>query len=84
MKQIINIVLIIITSISSQAFSTQVQYSQVQLNEIKFNQIHKINKEEVMSAKGIFEINLTPQQDENPSGRLLIDKTYSGDLTGTG
>eukprot|EP00487_Bulimina_marginata_P005095 TRINITY_DN22516_c0_g1_i1.p1 TRINITY_DN22516_c0_g1~~TRINITY_DN22516_c0_g1_i1.p1 ORF type:complete len:123 (+),score=23.82 TRINITY_DN22516_c0_g1_i1:16-384(+) len=37
-----------------------------------------------MSAKGQFEINLTPQQDENPAGRMLIDKTYNGDLSGAG
>ncbi len=42
------------------------------------------NKEQTMSAKGQFEINLTPQKDENSEGRMLIDKTYSGDLTGTG
>jgi len=38
-----------------------------------------------MSAKGTFEINLTPQQDEGfEAGRMLIDKTYQGDLSGTG
>jgi hypothetical protein len=38
-----------------------------------------------MAAKGSFEINLTPQDDgDHPAGRLLIDKSYSGDLQGTG
>lgn len=37
-----------------------------------------------MSAKGQFEVNLAPQQDENPAGRMLINKTYSGDLEGSG
>ena len=37
-----------------------------------------------MTAKGQFEINLSPQDDESPAGRMLIDKTYTGDLTGKG
>jgi hypothetical protein len=37
-----------------------------------------------MLAKGLFEINLNPQKDDNPAGRILIDKTYNGDLKGVG
>lgn len=37
-----------------------------------------------MSAKGKFEVHLAPQNDEIPAGRMLIDKTYSGDLQGRG
>jgi hypothetical protein len=42
-------------------------------------------KENTMSATGTFEVQLEPQQDEKaPSGRMLIDKTFAGDLVGTG
>ena len=38
-----------------------------------------------MEAKGPFEVNLNPQQDETaPAGRMLIDKKYSGDFIGRG
>ncbi len=43
------------------------------------------NEETVMSANGTFEIQLTPQEDvEAPAGRMLIKKTYLGDMTGSG
>jgi len=38
-----------------------------------------------MSANGTFEVNLTPQEDtEFPVGRMLIKKTYAGDMKGSG
>ncbi|MDH3638620.1 MAG: DUF3224 domain-containing protein [Gammaproteobacteria bacterium] len=38
-----------------------------------------------MNAKGTFEVDLTPQADAgSPAGRMLIDKTYLGDMKGTG
>lgn len=38
-----------------------------------------------MYAQGTFDIKLTPQNDAGASaGRLLINKTYSGDLVGIG
>jgi hypothetical protein len=38
-----------------------------------------------MIAKGTFEVNLTPQQDEeSPAGRMTINKTFSGEMEGTG
>lgn len=38
-----------------------------------------------MTAKGTFDVDLTPQDDADfPAGRMLIDKTYQGDLNGTG
>jgi hypothetical protein len=38
-----------------------------------------------MIAKGIFEVDLRPQADGDfPAGRMVIDKTYSGDMTGSG
>ena len=41
--------------------------------------------EDTMTANGTFEVKLTPQEDEGfPAGRMLIDKTFSGDLSGTG
>lgn len=37
-----------------------------------------------MKATGSFEVSLEPQEDpETPAGRMLIHKTYSGDLSGT-
>lgn len=42
-------------------------------------------QEKIMSAKGKFEVNLEPQKDEDaPAGRMIIKKTYSGDLIGFG
>lgn len=36
-------------------------------------------------AKGAFEVKLEPQNDEAaPAGRMLINKTYSGEMVGTG
>ena len=38
-----------------------------------------------MTAKGIFEVDLQPQDDGDfPAGRMVIDKAYSGDVTGSG
>jgi hypothetical protein len=38
-----------------------------------------------MSANGTFEVDLTPQQDDGyPAGRMLIKKTYQGDMNGSG
>jgi hypothetical protein len=38
-----------------------------------------------MTAKGTFDINLEQQEDQStPAGRMLINKTYSGGLVGTG
>ena len=38
-----------------------------------------------MSAKGTFEVSLLPQADDvSPAGRMVIDKTYQGDINGTG
>ena len=38
-----------------------------------------------MSANGTFEIDLTPQEDiGSPAGRMLIKKTYLGDMNGSG
>ena len=37
-----------------------------------------------MSAKGSFTVNLAPQKDDAPAGRMVIDKNYTGDLTGSG
>ena len=38
-----------------------------------------------MTVKGIFEVDLKPQADaDSPAGRMLIDKSYSGDMTGSG
>lgn len=38
-----------------------------------------------MTSIGRFEIQMTPQQDsEHPAGRMLINKTYSGGMTGHG
>ncbi len=39
----------------------------------------------LMSANGTFEVDLKPQEDEGfPAGRMLIAKTYAGDMEGTG
>ena len=39
----------------------------------------------MMSANGTFEVDLTPQEDTGfPAGRMLIQKTYLGDIKGTG
>ena len=38
-----------------------------------------------MSANGTFEVQLTPQEDaEAPVGRMLIKKSYVGDMSGSG
>ena len=38
-----------------------------------------------MSASGTFKVDLTPQEDvETPAGRMLIAKTYLGDMIGSG
>jgi hypothetical protein len=38
-----------------------------------------------MYAEGTFEINLVPQSDaDSPAGRMVIDKTYLGDIIGSG
>jgi hypothetical protein len=38
-----------------------------------------------MSANGTFEVDLKPQEDVGfPAGRMLIEKTYAGDMTGSG
>ncbi len=38
-----------------------------------------------MHAKGTFDISLTPRKDPGyPAGRMLIEKTYRGDMTGEG
>ncbi len=38
-----------------------------------------------MTAKGTFEVDLTPQADtDSPAGRMVIDKVYLGDITGSG
>ena len=43
------------------------------------------NEDESMTAKGTFEVDLQPQADvDSPAGRMVIDKTYSGDMTGSG
>jgi hypothetical protein len=43
------------------------------------------SKEIMMTAKGYFEIDLKPAQDDhNPAGRMYINKVYSGDLQGQG
>lgn len=38
-----------------------------------------------MSASGVFEVQLDPQEDDYaPAGRMIITKKYTGDLVGTG
>ena len=44
-----------------------------------------IEKEKTMSAKGKFEVNLLPQEnDEAPAGRMIINKSYQGGIVGSG
>ena len=39
----------------------------------------------MMIVKGTFEVDLTPQEDiGSPAGRMLIQKTYLGDMIGSG
>lgn len=39
----------------------------------------------LMNAAGTFDVSLEPQDDVDiPAGRMVIDKVYSGDLSGTG
>lgn len=43
------------------------------------------NESETMKASGAFEVDLQPQADAGfPAGRMIIDKTYSGDMIGAG
>ena len=43
------------------------------------------NEGAVMYARGTFEVELTPQEDSAaPAGRMLIAKTYLGDMNGAG
>ncbi|NMP33311.1 DUF3224 domain-containing protein [Thalassotalea sp. M1531] len=38
-----------------------------------------------MTATGTFDVSLTPQKDDSaPAGRMLINKTYHGDVIGSG
>lgn len=37
-----------------------------------------------MSAKGGFEVDLAPQADAAPAGRMILNKRYEGDLNGSG
>jgi len=69
MKKIIYIALMfLLVGIASPSFSTKTT-----------------QQEKIMSAKGKFEVNLEPQKDEDaPAGRMIIKKTYSGDLIGFG
>jgi len=47
--------------------------------------IQLLKEEAVMTANGTFEVDLAPQEDAgSPAGRMLIRKTYLGDLTGSG
>ena len=40
---------------------------------------------ESMTARGTFEVDLKPQADADfPAGRMVIDKTYLRDITGSG
>ncbi len=46
---------------------------------------HSYGNEKLMEAKGTFEVKLDPQSDlEAPAGRMIINKSYSGDFVGTG
>ncbi len=46
---------------------------------------HISMEEVIMSANGTFEVDLTPQEDiGSPAGRMLIKKTYLGDMNGSG
>ena len=45
----------------------------------------KIQQESRMSASGVFEVNIEPQNDEiAPAGRMTIYKEYSGGMAGKG
>ena len=40
---------------------------------------------ESMTAKGTFEVDLLPRADaDSPAGRMIINKTYTGDIIGSG
>ena len=98
MKKFLNIILVIFSyNAPTKEFSEQLnvtwagsnlfQINQPQINHLQTNQVQfskNKTKEKNMSAKGQFEVSLTPQNDEFSAGRMLIDKTYTGDLTGTG
>ena len=44
-----------------------------------------INEENPMSIAGIFEVQLSPQNDETaPTGRMIINKQYQGAMSGSG
>jgi hypothetical protein len=44
-----------------------------------------LKEETMMSANGTFEVDLAPQEDVgSPAGRMLIKKTYLGDMNGSG
>jgi hypothetical protein len=47
--------------------------------------VQTLKEEAAMSANGTFEVDLTPQEDlRSPAGRMLIKKTYLGDMNGSG
>jgi len=47
--------------------------------------IQLLKEEAVMTANGTFEVDLAPQEDTgSPAGRMLIRKTYLGDMNGSG
>ena len=98
MKKLLNIILVIFSyNAPAKEFSEQLNVtlvgsnlSQISHSQTKHPQTSQVQfsknktKEKNMSAKGQFEVSLTPQNDELSAGRMLIDKTYTGDLTGTG
>jgi hypothetical protein len=44
-----------------------------------------IEEREMTTAKGTFEVKVTPQEDAvAPAGRMLLEKVYQGDAVGTG
>ena len=47
--------------------------------------VQTLKEEAAMFANGTFEVDLTPQEDiGSPAGRMLIKKTYLGDMNGSG
>ena len=44
----------------------------------------KVKAKTMVTTQGIFEVELSPQSDEIPAGRMLIEKTFTGGLVGTG
>lgn len=69
MKQIIRIALMfLLAGAASYSFATKTT-----------------EQEEIMSAKGKFEVSLLPKKDDKaPAGRMTINKSYQGDVEGTG